>query len=62
MPPNRHLSRAYPENCDLRKALAEKHGVSMDEVVVGGGIDELLDLVVRMIVAPGTPIVTSLGA
>ena len=27
-----------PENFDLRKAPAEKHGVSMDEVVVGGGI------------------------
>ena len=51
-----------PENFDLRKALAEKHGVSMDEVVVGGGIDKLLGLVVRMIVAPGTPVVTSLGA
>ena len=34
----------------------------MDEFVVGDGIDELLGLVVRMIVAPGTSVVTSLGA
>jgi len=51
-----------PENYDLRKALAEEHGVAMDEVVVGGGIDELLGLVVRMVVEPGTPVITSLGA
>ena len=53
---------ADPENYDLREALAEHHGVSMDEICVGAGIDGLLGLVVRMIVTPGTPVVTSLGA
>ncbi len=51
-----------PESFDLRQALAAKHGVAMDEICVGGGIDELLGLVVRMTVTPGTAVVTSLGA
>ena len=51
-----------PESFDLRQALAAKHGVDLDEICVGGGIDELLGLVVRMTVTPGTPVVTSLGA
>ncbi len=51
-----------PESFDLRQALATKHGVAMEEICVGGGIDELLGLVVRMTVTPGTPVVTSLGA
>lgn len=51
-----------PESFDLRQALAAKHGVAMEEICVGGGIDELLGLVVRMTVTPGTPVVTSLGA
>ena len=51
-----------PESFDLRQALAAKHGVTMEEICVGGGIDELLGLVVRMTVTPGTPVVTSLGA
>jgi len=51
-----------PESFDLRQALTAKHGVAMEEICVGGGIDELLGLVVRMTVTPGTPVVTSLGA
>lgn len=51
-----------PESYDLRQALAAKHGVAMEEICVGGGIDELLGLVVRMTVTPDTPVVTSLGA
>lgn len=50
-----------PENYDLRAALAEHHRVSMDEICVAGGIDELLGLMVRLVTEPGTPIVTSLG-
>ncbi len=53
---------ADPENHDLREALAEHHGVRMDEICVGAGIDGLLGLVVRMTITPGTPVVTSLGA
>lgn len=51
-----------PENHDLRAALADHHGVSMDEICVGAGIDTLLGVVVRMTVSPGQPVVTSLGA
>ena len=51
-----------PENFELRSALAETHGVAMEEICVAGGIDELLGLIVRMTVGPGTPVVTSLGA
>lgn len=50
-----------PENYDLRAALAEHHRVSMDEICVAAGIDELLGLMVRLVTEPGTPIVTSLG-
>lgn len=50
-----------PENFELREALAAKHGVSMEEICVAGGIDSLLGLVVAMTVSPGTPVVTSLG-
>ena len=51
-----------PETFELREALARHHGVAMEEICVGGGIDELLGLVARMVVAPGTPVITSLGA
>lgn len=53
---------ADPENFELRATLAERHGVDMDEICVGAGIDGLLGLTVRMTVKPGTPVVTSLGA
>ncbi len=51
-----------PENHDLRAALAEVHGVTMDEICIACGIDELLGFVIKMTVQPGTPVVTSLGA
>jgi len=51
-----------PESHDLRAALATKHGIAMDEVVVGAGIDGLLDSLVRLFVTTGTPVVTSAGA
>jgi histidinol-phosphate aminotransferase len=50
------------ENFDLRTALARHLAVGFDNVMVGEGVDGLLGLVVRMIVTPGTPVVTSLGA
>ncbi|MGI9336055.1 MAG: pyridoxal phosphate-dependent aminotransferase [Gammaproteobacteria bacterium] len=53
---------ADPEGHELREALAARHGLTMEEVCLGAGIDELLGLVVRMVVSPGTPVVTSLGA
>jgi len=51
-----------PDNHDLKVALAAHLGISIDHVVVGEGIDGLLNLAVRMLVAPGQTVVTSLGA
>jgi len=53
---------ADPENHDLRVALGAHLGLAPERVVVGEGIDGLLGLIVRLIVEPGTPVVTSLGA
>jgi histidinol-phosphate aminotransferase len=53
---------ADPENHDLRIALGTHLGLSPERVVVGEGIDGLLGLIVRLIVEPGTAVVTSLGA
>ncbi|MDX3927380.1 MAG: pyridoxal phosphate-dependent aminotransferase [Shinella sp.] len=50
-----------PENFALKEALAIHHGVARDNIAVGGGIDGLLGEVVRMIVEPGAPVVTSFG-
>jgi len=46
---------AYPsENSDaLRQALAQEHGVSLDEVIVGNGSDELLDISSKCFINPG---------
>ena len=51
-----------PENHDLKIALARIHGVTPANVVVGEGIDALLGYTVRLVVEPGTPVVSSLGA
>ena len=51
-----------PEAHELRSTVAALHGVSIDEVLLGAGIDEMLGNVVRMVVEPGTPVVTSRGA
>lgn len=51
-----------PDNFDLKAAAAAHHGVRPQNIVVGEGIDGLLGLVARMYVAPGDPVVTSLGA
>lgn len=50
-----------PEAFELRSALARLHGVALEEICVGAGVDELLGLVVRMVVDPGAPVVTSRG-
>lgn len=51
-----------PDNLELKAALAAHYGVGRQNVVVGEGIDGLLNLVVRMFVAPGDAVITSLGA
>lgn len=50
-----------PENFELKEALAIHHGVSRGNIAIGGGVDGLLGEIVRVIVEPGTPVVTSLG-
>lgn len=51
-----------PENHELTAALATHHGVAAERIAVGEGIDGLLQVVARLFVAPGTPVVTSAGA
>ncbi len=51
-----------PELHDLKAALAAHHGVRPENITVGEGIDGLLGNLVRLLVAPGTPVVTSAGA
>lgn len=50
------------QSYELRDALAEKHGVEPEEVLIGAGIDGILGNTVRMLAGPGTPVVTSAGA
>jgi len=51
-----------PENHDLRQALAAKHDISPDNIMVGEGIDGMLGYLVRLLISPGDSVVTSLGA
>lgn len=51
-----------PENHDLKQALAAHHGIDAGHIVLGAGIDGLLNSLVRLTVAPGVPVVTSDGA
>jgi histidinol-phosphate aminotransferase len=51
-----------PENHDLKHALATKHGVRPENIVVGEGIDGLFGYIVRLFVEPGVTVATSLGA
>lgn len=50
------------ESWELKRALADAHGVDTDRIVIGAGIDALLGVLVRATVTPGTPVVTSDGA
>jgi len=52
---------ADPESHELREALARFHGVDLDNVVIGEGIDGLLGLAVKLVVEPGSAVVTSDG-
>ncbi len=51
-----------PELHNLRHALAAHHRVAPENILVGEGIDGLLGYLVRLLVAEGDPVVTSLGA
>ena len=50
------------ESHDLRQALAKLHNIEPDAIVIGSGIDGLLGELVRLVVEPGDPVVTSAGA
>ncbi len=51
----------YPDGSAfyLKKALAEKFQISSEEVVIGNGSDELIDLLIRVFIQPGDQCVTS---
>ncbi len=51
-----------PENHDLKQALAAHLGVSPGHIAISPGIDNLLGLLCRLVLEPGTPVATSLGA
>jgi histidinol-phosphate aminotransferase len=50
-----------PENFALKAALAAHLGIQPNMIAIGEGVDSLLGLIVRMIVAHDTPVVTSHG-
>jgi histidinol-phosphate aminotransferase len=52
---------ADPESYELRSAIARSHGVGIDNIVIGEGIDGLLGLMVKLAAEPGSAIVTSDG-
>ena len=51
-----------PEAHDLKAAIAAHHGLAPAHVVPGEGIDGLLGLIIRLMIAPGDAVVTSAGA
>lgn len=51
-----------PEGFALREAIARRHNVARDNVVLGAGIDDLLGLIVRSFVDPGDRVVMGHGA
>ncbi|MCD1627854.1 MAG: pyridoxal phosphate-dependent aminotransferase [Paracoccaceae bacterium] len=51
-----------PEAHDLRAALADHHGCTPANIMIGEGIDGLLCYLVRLLVAEGDAVVTSDGA
>jgi len=50
-----------PQAEELRAAIARRHGVALEEVIVGAGVDDLLGLAVRAYLADGGIAVASLG-
>ena len=50
------MAHVYPEDSGplLRDALAERHGLSRESVILGNGSDELMALVAHLLIEPGT--------
>ncbi|HXN73069.1 MAG TPA: histidinol-phosphate transaminase [Candidatus Acidoferrales bacterium] len=57
-------SNRYPDGSGfhLREALVKKHGVSVENIILGGGSTELIDLSARIALVPGDFGVTSYGS
>jgi histidinol-phosphate aminotransferase len=51
-----------PKSHELRAALAAHHGCEMSNLVVGEGIDGLLNNVAQLLVAPGDAVVATHGS
>jgi histidinol-phosphate aminotransferase len=51
-----------PESVDLRTALAARHNCTIENIVVGSGVDELLGLICRTYGALGDPVLMSHGS
>jgi histidinol-phosphate aminotransferase len=51
-----------PESYDLRVALAAKHRVRVEEIIVGAGIDDVMGVAVRAFMPPGATCVTTRGS
>ncbi|MFQ5680611.1 MAG: histidinol-phosphate transaminase [Candidatus Omnitrophota bacterium] len=51
----------YPEGSCLylRRRLAEKEGVSPDNILCGNGSDEIIDIIIKAFVGPGEEVLTS---
>ncbi|MBO3759595.1 pyridoxal phosphate-dependent aminotransferase [Ciceribacter sp. L1K22] len=52
---------ADPENFALKQALAEHLALDPSNFAIGEGIDDILGLIVRLVIEPGMPVVTSFG-
>jgi histidinol-phosphate aminotransferase len=50
-----------PESYELRHAIAAHHGLDVKHINIGEGIDGVLGQIVRLIIEPGLPVVTSFG-
>jgi histidinol-phosphate aminotransferase len=50
-----------PQSLDLRAALAERHGCTPENIVIGSGIDDVMSLVVRTFCAPGDVALATVG-
>ena len=46
-------SERYPDQFELIRALAERCGVAQNQVVLGNGSNDVLDLIARVLLAPG---------
>ena len=51
-----------PENFDLKRAIAKKHNLNAENILVGEGIDGILGYLVRMFVEQGDNVVTTDGS